>query len=192
MRLPKVVRQMGRISGENRVYIEDYVYTYLSEIKKERRGFPVRVALYGHAFCKENQNFYLIYGASCIMEELENGRDQDEIKKLFFDSYDLIGYVNIYDRQEIADGKDGCYLFYESNESMQNYMISCYERKNKTPVREKETEKGRNTGLLKKLFQNILLGCAAVIVALAVAAIGSYGGMHDFALTAARALQETK
>ena len=50
MRLPSVVKQMGKVTGESRVYIEDYVYTYLNEIKKEKNSLPVRVALYGHAF----------------------------------------------------------------------------------------------------------------------------------------------
>lgn len=27
MRLPSVVKQMGKVTGESRVYIEDYVYT---------------------------------------------------------------------------------------------------------------------------------------------------------------------
>ena len=125
MRLPKVVRQMGKITGEDRVYLEDYAYTYLKGIKREKHGLPVRAALYGHAFRRENKNFYLIYGASCVMEELEYGRDQEEIKEMFFDSYDLIGYVNIYERQEIAEGKDGCYLFYETNEAMLNYRLVC-------------------------------------------------------------------
>lgn len=192
MHLPKVVRQMGRITGENRVYIEDYVYTYLNEMKKENRGFPVRAALYGHAFCREGQNFYLIYGASCVMEELENGRDQDEIQKLFFDSYRLIGYVNIYDRQEIADEKDGCYIFYESNEAMQSYMLSCYERKSKRDAGEKKAETKSNAGFWKRLIQNILLGCAALIAAVAVASICDYADLCGFTLAAARVLQETE
>lgn len=186
---------MGRITGEDRVYLEDYAYTYLNGIKKEKRGLPVRAALYGHAFRRENKNFYLIYGASCVMEELENGRDQDEIKKMFFDSYDLIGYVNIYDRQEITEGKEGCYIFYESNEAMLNYMVACYERKNRMEAGMRESNTGAkssNAGFLKRLLQNILLGCAVIITAASIAAISDYGGMYGFTLTAASALQETE
>lgn len=194
MRLPKVVRQMGKIAGEDRVYLEDYAYTYLKGIKREKHGLPVRAALYGHAFRRENKNFYLIYGASCVMEELEYGRDQEEIKKMFFDSYDLIGYVNIYERQEITEGKDGCYLFYESNEAMLNYMLVCYERRNRADARiwESKMETKSNAGLFRRLLQNILLGCAVIIAAASIAAIGDYSGMYGFTFTAARALQDTE
>lgn len=191
MHLPKIVKQMGNIEGESRVYIEDYVYTYLNEIKQKKYGFPVRAALYGHAFSKENKNFYLIYGASCIMEELENGRDQEEIRKKFFDGYSLIGYVNIYDKQEITETGNGCYIFYEANVPMQNYMLSCYERKSKAAVKDENPVKS-NAGadFYRNLIQKILLGAAAVIAAIAVIAVSNYNGMYDFAMMAASALQE--
>ena len=66
MHLPSVVKQMGKVTGENRVYIEDYVYTYLNELKKKKNSLPVRVALYGHAFSRETIHYYLIY-----VEEME-------------------------------------------------------------------------------------------------------------------------
>ena len=132
MRLPSVVKQMGKVTGESRVYIEDYVYTYLNELKKEKNSLPVRVALYGHAFCRENIHYYLIYGASGVVEEMENGRNQEEIGKQFFVGYSLIGYVNIYEKQNLPGTEEGCYIFYESNEAMQNYMLSCFKRKKKS------------------------------------------------------------
>lgn len=193
MHLPTIVKQMGKVEGENRVYIEDYVYAYLNEIKRKKYGFPVRIALYGHAFSKENKNFYLIYGASCIMEELENGRDQEEVRKLYFDGYSLIGYVNIYDKQEIAEAENGCYIFYEANVSMQNYMLSCYERKNKAVVdgiSSTESESNTSKDFYRNLLQKVLLGFAAIIAAIAVIAVSNYNGIYDFAMMAASALQE--
>lgn len=199
MHLPSIVRQMGKVTGENRVYIEDYAYTYLNELKKEQHGIPVRVALYGHAFNRENIHYYLIYGASCIVEEMENGRDQEEVKKTFFDQYSLIGYVNIYGKQELTGVEDGCCIFYESNEAMQNYMLSCYKRKNelkenkeaKPSILSKKRKAGGKfafayiKGMLKKTFLCLTLMIAAV----AAAAIGNYKCMYDFTMMAARALQ---
>lgn len=191
MNLPAIVKQMGRIEGENRVYIEDYVYTYLNEIKQKKYGFPVRVALYGHAFSKDNKNFYLIYGASCIMEELENGKDQETIRKVFFDGYHLIGYVNIYDKQEITGAENGCYIFYEANVPMQNYMLSCYERKNKAVDKEKVLiKKNVNADFCRNLLQKMLLAFAAIIAAVSVAIISNYNGMYDFVMMTVNALQE--
>ncbi len=190
MHLPSIVRQMGKVTGENRVYIEDYAYTYLNELKKEQHGIPVRVALYGHAFCRENIHYYLIYGASCIVEEMENGRDQEEVKKTFFDQYSLIGYVNIYGKQELPGVEEGCCIFYESNEAMQNYMLSCYKRKKPSVLSKKRKPGGKFAfayikGMLKKTF----LCLTIMIAAIAAAAIGNYKCMYDFTMMAARALQ---
>lgn len=199
MRFPSVVRQMGKVTGENRVYIEDYVYAYLNELKKEKNGLPVRVALYGHAFSREDIHFYLIYGASCIVDEMENGRDQDEIKKLFFNAYSLIGYVNIYERQELPGTEEGCYIFYESNEAMQNYMLSCYKRKNKAgenneakPAdRDKRPDMGKGSVFtyVREILWKIFFCFTIIIAAVAVASISNYRYMYDFTMMAARALQ---
>lgn len=196
MRLPSVVKQMGKVTGENRVYIEDYAYTYLNELKKEKHGLPVRVALYGHAFKRENIHYYLIYGTSCVVEEMENGRDQEEIGKAFFEKYSLIGYVNIYDKQEMG-AEEGCYIFYETNEAMQNYLLSCYKRRNKVKneanVRKmsvKQKTGGSFTfSYIKEILRKMLLCFTVIIAALIAAIIGNYNCMYDFTMMAVRALQ---
>lgn len=190
MHLPTVVRQMGKVTGENRVYIEDYVYTYLNEIKKEKSNLPVRVALYGHAFCRENIHYYLIYGASGIVDEMENGRDQEEIGKLYFAGYSLIGYVNIYEKQNLPGTEKGCYIFYESNEAMQNYMLSCYKRKSR--LKEEERPKtGEKPGFsnIREFIWKMFLSLTVMMAAVAVAAIDNYRCMYDFTMMAARVLQ---
>ncbi|MGN0377305.1 MAG: hypothetical protein ACI4ED_06690 [Suilimivivens sp.] len=199
MHLPSVVRQMGKVTGENRVYIEDYVYTYLNELKKEKNNLPVRVALYGHTFSREDIHFYLIYGASCIVEEMENGRDQDEIRRLFFSAYNLIGYVNIYGKQELPGTEEGCFIFYESNEAMQNYMLSCYKRKNRLkedPKRKRrdlkvkqETEEIPFFAYIKEILQKAFFCLAVMFAATAVAIISNYRCMYDFTMMAVRAVQ---
>lgn len=200
MHLPSVVRQMGKVTGENRVYIEDYAYTYLNELKKEKHGLPVRVALYGHAYSREDIHFYLIYGASCIVDEMEKGRDQDEIRQNFFDEYSLIGYVNIYEKQKLPGAEEGCCIFYETNEAMQNYMISCYRAKDKAGE-EKETaprlmrfkrkrEEASVYLYIKELLQKVFLSITAILAAVAVAIISNYNCMYDFTMMAVRALQE--
>ena len=147
MQLPDMVKQVGRINGKERVYVEDYVYTYLNELKKEKnvltkteflpeKVFPLRIALFGHVFQKEEQNIYLVYGAACVMEELENGKNEEQIRKEFFEEYELIGYVNIYgNKQELPGKREGYYIFYEKNEAMQGYLLACYERKNRLRTR---------------------------------------------------------
>ena len=197
MRLPSVVRQMGKVTGENRVYIEDYVYTYLNELKKKKNNLPVRVALYGHAFCRENIHYYFIYGASGIVEEMENGRDQEEIGKLFFGEYSLIGYVNIYEKQNLPGTEEGCYIFYESNEAMKNYMLSCFKRKNRS--KEKTAAEGCKKRLsgeggvsfscIRELLWKTFLSLTVMLTATAVTAIDNYKCMYDFTIMAVRVLQ---
>lgn len=197
MRLPSVVRQMGKVTGENRVYIEDYVYTYLNELKKEKNSLPVRVALYGHAFCRENIHYYLIYGASGIVEEMENGRDQEEIGKLFFGEYSLIGYVNIYEKQSLPGTEEGCYIFYESNEAMKNYMLSCFKRKNRPKEKtaaegyeKRQSGEGRfSFSCIRELLWKTFLSLTVMLTATAVTAIDNYRCMYDFTIMAVRVLQ---
>lgn len=189
MQLPQIVRQMGKITGESRVYIEDYVYTYLNGLKKKGQALPVRAALYGHAFSREGIHFYLIYGASDIVGEMERNRNQDEIQRTFFPEYPLIGYVNLYPGQKVPGTEKGCYIFYESNEAMQNYMVSCYQRK--SGIR-RTVEAKRNSGFtyMKELLQKVFLGIMMLISAVAITVINNYSCMYDFTVMAARALQE--
>ena len=57
MHLPNIVKQIGKTDGEEKVYVEDYVYTYLNELKKEKEIFPVRVALFGIFTVRERKTF---------------------------------------------------------------------------------------------------------------------------------------
>ena len=59
MRLPDLVKQIGKVNGEERVYVEDYVYTYLNELKKGREGLAGRVVFPEKLFPKK-KNFEVI------------------------------------------------------------------------------------------------------------------------------------
>lgn len=195
MQLPDIVKQIGKADEKERVYIEDYVYTYLHGLGKKtgtenagkakgQRTFPMRVALFGHAFRKEERNFYLIYGAANVIEELENGKNEEQIRKEYFAEYELIGYVNIYGGgQKMPGRKEGYYIFYEKNESMQNYLLYCYGRRMKAPVR-KEMKAGRIGNTIRRFFYG---GCI-IVLAVAVTTINDYYKMHGFVEAADRAI----
>lgn len=194
MQLPDIVKQIGKTDGKERVYIEDYVYTYLHETGKKTAGrqrtFPMRVALFGHAFRKEGRKYYLIYGAADVIEELENGKNEEQIRKEYFAEYELIGYVNIYGGgQRMPGRKEGYYIFYEKNEPMQNYLLYCYGRRVKAPVR-KEMKAGGIGNTIRKFFYG---GCI-IVLALAVTSINDYHKMYGFVETAdwAIALMENR
>lgn len=196
MQLPDIVKQIGKTDGKERVYIEDYVYTYLHEMGKKtgagdsektaggQRTFPMRAALFGHAFRKKEHKFYLIYGAANVIEELENGKSEEQIRKEYFAEYELIGYVNIYGGgQRMPGRKEGYYIFYEKNESMQNYLLSCYGRSMKAPVR-----KEMKTGGIGNTIRRFFYGGCIIVLALAVTSINDYHKMHGFVETADRAI----
>lgn len=191
MRLPSIVKQVGTIKGESQVYIEDYVYTYLHRLKKERIRLPIRVALYGHAFSRDDKQFYLIYGASNVVEEMENGRSQESIQEMFFQEYSLIGFVNIYDKKEPPQTGEGCYVFYESNEAMQNYLVSCYKRRDRYSSQGKEMT-AMQTGkpfMWVEFLRKIGLGAIIIITAVAVTAVNNYGKMCEFVVMIVHAMQ---
>lgn len=184
MQLPEMVRLVGKINGEDRVYMEDYVYTYLHDLKAEWVNVPIRVALFGHVYQKENRKFFMIYGAASVIDELANGRDEEQVRKDFFEEYELIGYVNIYgNKQEWPGKKNGYYIFYESNESMQNYLIACFERKRRRGDAIKKSPFSFGDAI-KRLFY----GAGILLLTIAVTAINDYDKMYGFVEAAGQAV----
>lgn len=185
MELPTTVRQIGNVGGNGRVYIEDYVYTYLNELKTQKCNFPLRVALFGHVYHKGSQTFYLVYGAANVVDELAGGRNEEQVRKEFFALYDLIGYVNIYgNKQELPGKKDGYYIFYDKNESMQNYLLFCYEQKKR-----KRDRKDRQTSVsIKDIIKRLIYGSCIIILTIAVTSINDYDKMYGFVKEAGKAV----
>ncbi|MDE7286266.1 MAG: hypothetical protein K2N55_05430 [Lachnospiraceae bacterium] len=199
MQLPTMVKQIGRVSGNERVYIEDYVYAYLNELKAEKANLPLRAALFGHVYHRENQNFYLVYGAVSIVDELARGRGEEQVRKEYFEEYELIGYVNIYgNKQELPGRKEGYYIFYDKNESMQNYLLFCYKQKNKKRAIKDEMDHERGDELrffrtsshasLIDFIKRLIYGGCIIILSIAVTTINDYKKMYGFVETAGRAV----
>lgn len=199
MQLPTMVKQIGRVDGNERVYIEDYVYAYLNELKADKDNLPLRAALFGHVYRRENQNFYLVYGAVSIVDELANGRGEEQVRKEYFEEYELIGYVNIYgNKQELPGKKEGYYIFYDKNESMQNYLLFCYKRKNKKRINKNEISHGEGNDLgffrttsrtsLIDIIKRLIYGGCIIILSIAVTTINDYKKMYGFVETAGRAV----
>ncbi len=185
MELPTTVRQIGNVGGNGRVYIEDYVYTYLNELKTQKCNFPLRAALFGHVYHKGSQTFYLVYGAANIVDELAGGRNEEQVRKEFFALYELIGYVNIYgNKQELPGKKEGYYIFYDKNESMQNYLLFCYEQKKR-----KRDRKDRQASVsIKDIIKRLIYGSCIIILTIAVTSINDYDKMYGFVKEAGKAV----
>lgn len=187
MKMPGIVKRIGCIDEKNRVYIEDYVHSYLNGLQAKADVFPLRAALFGHVIRKENTCSYMIYGASSVVEELEYGRNEEQVRKEFFEDYELIGYVNIIkNRQPVPEPGKGYFIFYESNEAMQNYLSFCYERGKKRKNKDRRIgdstaffrgKKGVCAGeRLRQIFTLVVI----FILAMAVCAVNDYDKMYGF------------
>ena len=139
----------------------------------------------------------MIYGASGVIEELERGRSQDDIGKDYFKDYSLIGYINLYNGVKLPGEKEGCFVFYDKNEAMQNYLLSCYEKHDrmekreelKTVIPEKNDLLWENRRFISCFFQKFLLSVMLLIATASVAIINQYQQMQDFVMTAAKAVR---
>lgn len=189
---------IGKNEEESRIYIEDYVYSYLRELKHRKEILPLRAVLFGHTCSKEQKSFYFVYGAACIADELEKGRDEEQIRKLFFPECERIGYVNVYGEcLHLPEKKSSCLIFYDSNEPMQNYLLSCYNRELSEDVSLQEKEELKSVwetpakkpvfsggAFWKKVFGMLMI----LLLATAVTTIDEYGKMYGFVEAVKRAV----
>lgn len=184
MKLPSVVRQIGIVNGNSRVYIEDYAYAYLSELKRNRKALPVKVALYGYTFRSEEISYYIVYGAAAVLTE---ETEPIKIRIEFFSDYDHLGYMKILQDTLLPGEKEGCFVFCEENVAMQRFLISCYQRKDKKlPVFLQK----QMWGIGKHIFQKLMLIFMVILAAISVSTIDRYRSMCDFVVMAVKAIGE--
>jgi len=197
MKLPEIVRRIGQTDGEIRVYVEDYVYTYLEELRKKKDILPLRAALFGHVIHKDNLCYYLVYGACCVVEELEYGQGEEQIRERFFEDLDLIGYVNISrDKRVMAEKSNGYFVFYEANEAMKAYLLYCYQREKRRSSSRQELLEGfppkcslgKKKKFLGDIVKQFLCVMCILLLATVISAIGDYEKLYGFAEMTDRAV----
>ena len=102
---PKNVRQIGNVSDEPKIYVEDYVDTYLNQLRERAAEEPVGVMLTGEILIQEGQA--VVYASGAIrMKEIEvNGteivigedtfKELEEERKQYFPSSYAVGWCLI-------------------------------------------------------------------------------------------------
>ena len=70
--LPKNVRQIGNVSDNPKIYVEDYVDTYLNQLREKAREQPVGVILTGELLKLEDENAVFVSGAVQMKEVKTN------------------------------------------------------------------------------------------------------------------------
>ena len=69
-RIPNNIRQIGEITGTQKIYIEDYAYTYLCRIATEKSHKGMAAILMGQSNWKDG-NSYLFIKSAVALEEME-------------------------------------------------------------------------------------------------------------------------
>lgn len=60
IRIPKNIRQIGNVDEERKIYVEDYVFTYLKNYAREESSLPRAAVLLGAvAKCEQKKYFYI-------------------------------------------------------------------------------------------------------------------------------------
>ena len=68
--LPKNVRQIGNVSDNPKIYVEDYVDTYLNQLREKAKEEPAGIILVGETLKIEDENAVFVSGA-VQMKEIE-------------------------------------------------------------------------------------------------------------------------
>ena len=72
-KFPKNVRQIGNVSDTPKIYVEDYVDTFINQLCDKTEDIPVGVFLIGHTVRQEDQDCIYVSGAVRIEELTVDG-----------------------------------------------------------------------------------------------------------------------
>ena len=107
--LPKNVRQIGNVSDEPKIYVEDYVDTYLNQLKDKAKDEPVGIALAGEILVLEGQPVVYISGAFRLAEVEVRGKEislkEETVKQMETDRKKYFRETEIVGWGLIEDGK---------------------------------------------------------------------------------------
>lgn len=72
---PKNVKQVGNVSDSPKIYVEDYVETFLNQLKERGKEMPVGAFLLGEAVQIDGQDCLFVTGAVQIRELEQSGQE---------------------------------------------------------------------------------------------------------------------
>ena len=114
--LPKNVRQIGNVSDEPKIYVEDYVDTYLNQLKDKAKEEPVGIALAGEILVLEGQPVVYISGAFRLAEVEVRGKEislkEETVKQMetdrkkYFPETEVVGWGLIEDGKPMGRSRE--------------------------------------------------------------------------------------
>lgn len=104
-KVPKNVRQIGNVSDSLKIYVEDYVDTYLDQLCEQEAERPVGAILIGETEKDGNQQYQYIYGAVQMKHLIRDGESVEiteeiweeccETCKAFFGKGEILGWCAV-------------------------------------------------------------------------------------------------
>lgn len=140
MELPKNITQIGEADAKCKIYVEDYVVSFLKQLNPLARDKTMAAALYGKRDTEDDKSYLFVYGAGKLdfiqkeTRHLSQAQKQEieRIRRQYFPDFEFLGY-RILDgemvdgfhicEQEICRYIKGYAQFYEKNEAMLSYML---------------------------------------------------------------------
>lgn len=140
MELPKNITQIGEADKHCRIYVEDYVVSYIKQMNGMAQNKDIAIALYGRKTTEDGVTYLFAYGSAKLnflqkaVRHLSQAQEQEveKLRKKYFPEMAFLGY-QILDgemvegfricEQEICRYVAGYAQFYEKNDSMLAYML---------------------------------------------------------------------
>lgn len=157
MELPKNITQIGEVGRDCKIYVEDYVVSYMKQLNRTAQDKDIAVALYGKRREENGIVYYFVYGASKMnslqrevrhlsqaqRQEIENSR-RKYFTELAFVGYRLLDGEMIEGfhicEQDICRYISGYAQFYEKNDAMLAYMLDVREEAEPEQVNQEKYE----------------------------------------------------
>lgn len=156
MELPKNITQIGEVNPHCRIYVEDYVISYLKQLNQCAREKELAVALYGVRKEEDEITYLFLYGA-CKLTFLQREcrhlsqavwQEVEKQRKKYFPEHIFLGYRLLNGEmiegfhiceQNVCRYVEGYAQFYEKNDCMLAFMLD--ERQDGSKPEEVEHEK---------------------------------------------------
>lgn len=144
MELPKNITQIGEVGRDCKIYVEDYVVSYMKQLNRVAQDKDMAVALYGKHKEENGASYHFIYGA-CKLDFLQREarhlsqaqrQEIERYRKQYFRELGFVGYALLNGEmiegfhiceQDICRYISGYAQFYEKNDLMLAYMLEVRE-----------------------------------------------------------------
>lgn len=140
MELPKNITQIGEADKHCRIYVEDYVVSYIKQMNGMAQNKDIAIALYGRKTVEDGVTYLFAYGSAKLdflqkaVRHLSQAQEQEieKLRKKYFSEMTFLGYQILKGEmvegfqiceQEICRYVAGYAQFYEKNDSMLAYML---------------------------------------------------------------------